>query len=168
VTRAYLMNAGQAYLQRFGGTRASLRRILDRKAKQRGQETFYTAQTVDLIDEVLDALERIGLINDAAFAAGRAASLQRKGASSRLVLHKLGAKGVKAAVADLALEALELDDVKQALTAARRLKLGPWRRIEPGTDFTDAEIAKLYRRGFQLAAIRAAQSRLRDTRNDSG
>lgn len=156
VSRTYLNNAAQSYLQRYATSRANLERILVRKARLRGQEAFFTPETRVLIIEVLDALERMELLDDKAFAAGRAVTLMRKGTSSALARQKLGLKGVNREVAASAIAGLDMQDGEQAMITARRLKLGPWRRTDPGRVFTPAEMGKLQRRGFSGAAIREA------------
>lgn len=156
VTRAYLLNAAQSYLQRYASSRANLQRILTRKARLRGQETYFSDATPALIAEVLDELERLALLDDAAFAAGRAGTLQRKGASRRHAQMSLAAKGVDPALAASAVEALGLSDREQALVAARRLRVGPWRRLGPDHVLTPQELARLCRRGFSPSVIRAA------------
>lgn len=156
VSRSYLINAAQSYLQRYATSRANLERVLVRKARLRGQEAFFTPQTRDLIIEVLDALERMELLDDKAFAAGSAGTLKRKGTSSALARQKLGLKGVNRELAASAIASLDMQDGEQAMITARRLKLGPWRRLDPGAAFTLAEMGKLQRRGFNSAAIREA------------
>ncbi len=156
VTRAYLINAAQSYLQRYATSRANLERVLVRKARLRGQEAFFTPETHGLIVDVLDALERMELLDDRAFAAGRAGTLQRKGTSNTLARLKLAAKGVTREVAASAVAGLDMKDGEQAMITARRLRLGPWRRTDPGPAFTPAEMGKLQRRGFGSAAIREA------------
>ena len=94
VSRTYLMNAAQSYLQRYATSRANLERVLVRKARLRGQDAFFTPETRDLVIEVLNALERMELLDDKAFATGSAATLKRKGTSSALARQKLGVKGV--------------------------------------------------------------------------
>ena len=156
VSRTYLINAAQSYLQRYATSRANLQRILLRKARLRGQEAFFTPEIQGLIVEVLDVLERMELLDDRAFAAGRAGTLQRKGTSTTLARQKLAAKGVPRDVAASAVAGLDMKDGEQAMITARRLKLGPWRRTDPGSAFTPAEMGKLQRRGFGSAAIRKA------------
>ncbi len=156
VTRSYLLNAAQSYLQRYASSRANLERILVRKARMRGKDTFFLPETRELIAEVLDALERMQLLDDKAFAAGRAGTLKRKGASAALARRTLAAKGVECETAAVAVAALDIRDGEQAMITARRLKLGPWRRTDPGPPFTPSEMGKLQRRGFSGAAIREA------------
>jgi regulatory protein len=162
VTASYLMNAAQYYLQRFSSTRANLKRVLTRKAKLRGQDEGFTAETSGLIEATLDRLEELKLLDDRAFAIGRAGTLKRKGASGSAARMALAAKGVPRDVASEALAQAELSEAEQVLITARRLKLGPWRRVAPSDDFDEKERAKLQRRGFSSSAMREALQRLRD------
>jgi regulatory protein len=162
ITASYLMNAAQYHLQRFSSTRANLKRVLTRKAKLRGQDEGFTAETPGLIEATLDRLEELKLLDDRAFAIGRAATLKRKGASGGAARMALAAKGVPRDVASEALAKAELSEGEQAFVTARRLKLGPWRRVDAAPEFDDRERAKLQRRGFSSAAMREALQRFHD------
>ncbi|MCP5843098.1 RecX family transcriptional regulator, partial [Klebsiella pneumoniae] len=69
-------------------------------------------------------------VDDERFAQARAASLRRKGQSGRAVAAKLAAKGVPR---DLAAQAGGEDEAAEraaVMIAARRKRIGPWRRAD--------------------------------------
>jgi regulatory protein len=57
--------------------------------------------------EVLESLQRTGLLDDRRFAEGRAASLARRGAGDALIRHDLTSAGVCSELVEKALQALE-------------------------------------------------------------
>lgn len=101
---------------------------------------------VDVAQRVLDRFEQVGLVDDAAFAAGWVRSRQAT-RGRRALAHELRAKGIGDDLAAQALDAIEGDDERQAAAelVARRL---------PATRGLDRDrrirrlVAMLARRGF--------------------
>ncbi len=73
------------------------------------------------------ALREAGLVDDSAFAAARARTLQRKGLSAGSARQKLAAKGVDREVVDAAITEAGFDETAQLLAAARRLRIAAFR-----------------------------------------
>ncbi len=158
VTARWMMNAAQYYLARYASTEANLAAVLARKARKRsGIEPDEAVRA--LIAQTVAKLAQSGLIDDRSFAGDRARSLKRKGLSAGRARAALGAKGVGRELAGEALAEAGFDEVEQAITAARRLRLGPWARLDGRERDPGKDIAKLARRGFSLGAIRAAFAR---------
>ena len=101
-TRALMgyVRSGLAYLDRYGGPRARVLRTLERRARRKELEGEEAAEMVAAAMAKLDALE---VMDDWAFAAGKAGALRRKGTSRRAAMAKLLNTGLDR---DLAAEAL--------------------------------------------------------------
>lgn len=161
-TADYLENAALHYLQRFASSAASLRRVLLRKvqlsAAEHGTDPEEGAR---MVDALVARYQAAGLLDDAAYAAGRARSLHRQGGSTRMIRAKLAAKGVgaaevAAAVEDLAEDAGGNPDLAACVALARRRGFGPFRRpalsarpVDPA-ERRMKELAALARAGFSF------------------
>jgi len=92
------------------------------------------------------------LLDDTAYARGRANSLHRSGASRRKIAGMLRQKGVGRDDTDAALAALadeyEDSDMVAACNYARRRRLGPYRLPEAREERRERDLAALARAGF--------------------
>ncbi len=152
-TRAQLHEAALRHLSRFATTEAGLVRVLDRRVQRWARAAAAEGQGIEQDVPVARADARLvaralvetGVIDDAAFAAARAARLVRAGRSRRATSAHLLAKGVPAGMAH---EALPGDDeLPSALAFARRRRIGPFR----GTADAEARVrdmGALARAGF--------------------
>jgi regulatory protein len=77
--------------------------------------------------------QKSGLLDDAAYAAGRVQSLHRRGGSLQAIRARLAAKGVAASDVAEAVSGLRAaapdPDLGAACAFARRRRLGPYRRV---------------------------------------
>ncbi|MBL6935821.1 MAG: RecX family transcriptional regulator [Alphaproteobacteria bacterium] len=137
-TAQYLENAALYHMERFSSSVANLRRIMmakvERSARFHGTDrTQGEAQVEDIIARFL----RSGLLDDEVYATARAASLRRRGSSSRAIHAKLAAKGVDKSVIQDALAAVEGEhpdaEFSAAVTFARRRRIGPFRHHRSAT-----------------------------------
>ncbi len=94
-------------------------------------------------ENALDTLARVGYVDDARFAANRAATLAARGLGDEAIRHDLDGSGVPAEAADAALAGLEPE-------AARA------RAIAERTGRTAKTAAQLARKGFSEESIEAA------------
>ncbi|HJU19148.1 MAG TPA: RecX family transcriptional regulator, partial [Stellaceae bacterium] len=95
------------YLERFASSAENLRRVLLRRARRRGvTDRERLREIAALIDALIARYVAAGLLDDAAYAAGRALSLQRRGHSRRAIRARLTQKGIAAADATAALAGL--------------------------------------------------------------
>ncbi len=146
------VRAALAYLERYGGPRARIERTLARRAGRKGLEAD-AAQAI--VAEAMARLDRMEVVDDGAFAAGKAQALRRRGASRRAALMKLRATGVDPDLAVQALAALDAASDAPERDAARRYaqrrRLGPW-RPDPNERAArrDRDIAALARQGFPV------------------
>ena len=163
-----LREAALLHLARFATTEAGLIRVLDRRverwarrAEAEGAEdvALQAAAARVQVREVARDLARAGAVDDTAFAEARARSLARSGRSRRAMAAHLGAKGVPAHIAAASLPPPE-QELAQALSYARRRRLGPFRPDAAAAPEQERrELASLARAGFPpgvaLRALRA-------------
>lgn len=154
ITPDYLQRAAMHYLERYAAPAAQLRRVLERKVvlscRHHGDEP---GRFSGLLDEVVARCVASGLVDDRRFAEARAASLRRRGQSTRAVAAKLAAKGV---TRDLASEASAVepeDELAAARIAAKRKRLGRWGKGDR-TINRQKDLAALARAGFSTAIAR--------------
>jgi regulatory protein len=137
------------YLERFASSAENLRRVLRRRVRRRTSDPEIARQAGTLIDELVERYRDSGLIDDAAYAAGRARNRLARGEPLRKIAAGLAAKGVDAEDRAAALAALRETmpdaDLAAACTFARRRRLGPFRRGPPDRQ---RELAVFARAGF--------------------
>ena len=157
ITRPRLQRITAHYLERYSTSVDNLRRLLARRvhraAAHHGDDP---AEGLQLVEDELERLQRIGLLNDGAYARGRARSLLRKGNGPRLVRVKLRQKGLAPELIDAALAEVEaeLDLDPQRLAAAlyaRKRRIGQWAR-PPRRPESDDERRQRRQRDLQRLA----------------
>jgi regulatory protein len=139
-----------AYLGRYASSADNLRGVLLRRARrQDGIDRDGVARAAAAIEALLARYRASGLLDDDAYAAGRAQSLARHGQSLVAIRARLRAKGVGPATVALAVAGLrdaEPDpDLAAACIFARRRRLGPYRR---GAADHARELGAFARAGF--------------------
>lgn len=155
ISAEYLQRAAMHYLERYAAPSAQLRRVLARKVniscRHHGQEPA----TFDaMLDEVVARCVASGLVDDERFAQARAATLRRKGRSSRAVAASLSAKGVPRDLAQEASSGSAEDEMAAALKTARLKRLGPWSRGDRAAS-RQKDLAAMARAGFAMTIARA-------------
>jgi regulatory protein len=135
------------YLARYSSSAENLRRVLIRRVRRHAPEAALLARAQ--IDAIVARYRESGLLDDAAYAAGRVTSLHRRGDSLRAIRARLAAKGVPAeVVAEAVLELRESaadPDIAAACAFARRRRLGPFCR---GAADRQRALAAFARAGF--------------------
>jgi regulatory protein len=161
VTAAYLERAALHYLERYGASSEMLRRVLVRKVKARCRLRAEDPEPhLALVEATVTRAQAGGLVNDAAFAAARAATLRRRGGSARRIAQALAAKGVEAEVVAEALagdaDAPPPEDAEAAaaFAYARRRRLGPYRAPDARAASRERDLAALARAGFAYGLAR--------------
>jgi regulatory protein len=173
IDRALLEKWALAYLERYASSAENLRRVLQRRVQRRtradgttdgGRDGEAARAAGALIDALVVRYRASGLIDDAAYAAGRARSGLARGRSMRRIAAGLAAKGVGAEDAAAAVAALGADGSDPELAAAcayaRRRRLGPFRRApfeegEGAEGDRQRELAAFARAGFGRHAAEA-------------
>ena len=165
VTAQYLENAALYYLGRFSAASGHLRQLLvrrvDRSAKAHDTDPIAGRE---MVDKLIARFLASGLLDDAAYAAGKAKSLRRRGASRNVIAQKLRAKSVAperiadavgAADAD-AIEDGEDAELLAAWRLARRKRIGPYRKNQDDrAELRMKDMAALARGGFSYAVARS-------------
>lgn len=148
-----LENAAVYYLQRFDTTARQLRRVLMRRVDKSVQ--FHDTdpeEGAEAVDHIVRKFIESGVVDDFRYATARAASLQRRGNSTRAIRSKLYEKGVSADVVDRVLEQMIEESGDPDLTAAKRLarrrRLGPYRDPSVRPERRDRDLAAMARAGF--------------------
>jgi regulatory protein len=154
-----LEKAALHYLGRYASSSANLRHVLMRKvtraARAHGGDP---AQGARLVDAIVARYLAAGLLDDAAYAAERAASLRRRGTSRHAIRGRLALKGVDSALIAATLARLDEEAGESELAAAaalaRRRRLGPYRAKAARAAFRQKDMAALARAGFGLGLAR--------------
>src|SRR6266571_6951794 len=119
VDRALIETWALRHLDRYASSAENLRRVLERRVRRRLGSADEAARAArDLIDALVVRYRTTGLLDDAAYAAGRARSGLARGRSLRRIAAGLAAKGVDAADAAAAVAALGDDATDPELAAA--------------------------------------------------
>ena len=156
-TPAHLRTVAEAYVQRFFGPAANLRRVLlrhvDRSVREHGTDRGASLREIELI---VGQFAESKLLDDRRFAELAARTLHGRGRPRQVIGMQLRAKGlgeadVGAALANLDTEALSDRDAAWAL--ARRRRLGPYRRIERKA-FREKDLQAIARAGFSFSLAR--------------
>ena len=167
MTQERLANIARYHLERFSTTAAHLRQVLmrriDRAIRAHGGDRGEMAAWADAL---IARLTASGALNDAQYAAAKAASLRRKGKAPARIRAALRAKGVSAgdaaAVTPNELHPADEDAaVAAALAYAKRRRLGPFRPKERLPDDRrerlarwQKDLAAMIRAGFAYEVVR--------------
>src|SRR5438552_4117706 len=132
IDRALIEKWALFYLERYASSAESLRLVLGRRVRRRvGDDDEAVRAAGALIEALVARYRATGLLDDAAYAAGRAKSGLARGRSLRRIAAGLAAKGVGAADAAAAVAALGDGgnaELAAACAFARRRHLGPSQR----------------------------------------
>jgi regulatory protein len=160
ITAQRLDNMALHYLGRFASSSANLKRVLMRKVS-RAAAAHDSDPVADekLVDDLIARYLRSGLIDDQAYAAQKAASLQRRGASRFGIKGKLRQKGLPGELIDQTIEGLEgqggaSSELAAACALVRRRRLGPYREKSKRAASRDKDLAALSRAGFGFDVAR--------------
>lgn len=157
VSAQSIENAAAHYLGRFAASSAHLRKVLmtkaDRSARHHNTDP---AEGAKLVDAVIAKFERLGFLNDAAFAEMRARSLHAQGTPERGIRFKLKQQGVGETEIAGALAALSEEEAVPNLDLAAAVRLAERRRLGPfglGDEEQrranrDRDLGRLARAGF--------------------
>lgn len=152
-TEAYLERVALWYLERYPGSTARVRATLDKRVRRSVAELGTDpAEGAEALEAVLAKLRRLGLLDDARFAASRVRVLRSRGKSARAIRAALARQGVDEGIIDAALEDGG-DELEAAGRFAKKRRLGPWRRDGAPSD-REKELAKLARAGFSFDVAR--------------
>ncbi len=136
ITPTYLHNSGLYYLERFSASKKHFITVMSRKAKRSCMH--HTDQNYDeciqMVHELADKFEKVGLLNDDLYTNGLVNSLRRKGKSEKAIISKMHVKGIDPEKTVNALKALDNDlfetpqeaELYAAMKLARKKRIGPF------------------------------------------
>lgn len=145
-----------AYVGRFATTRAKLSSYLKRKIAERGWAGGRPAE----IGAIVERLERLGYVDDAAFALAKSRALTGRGYGERRVRQALHAAGVGEEHSQQARDHASSGAVEAALRFAQRRRLGPFGTGGEGDDRAAREraLAAMIRAGHAFGLAKAILS----------
>jgi len=148
------------HLERYASSAENLHHVLQRRVRRRVGKDDDAVRAADaLIDALVLRYRTSGLLDDTAYAAGRAKSGVARGRSLRRIAAGLAAKGVGAADAATAMAALGDGAADPELAAAcafaRRRRLGPYRRDPDAAADRRRELAAFALAGFERRTAEA-------------
>ncbi|MFY9288649.1 MAG: regulatory protein RecX [Alphaproteobacteria bacterium] len=160
-----LANIALHYLGRYAASEASLRRVLRnrlRRATMRdpafAADTERQKQLHNAIETIIEKHRKLGILNDASYAAMKHDSLRRQGRSSRAIHQKLLIKGIDKRLIEETLKPYEEDHSERELGAAHKLakrkKLGPYAVGAIDNAKHTKHIAIMARAGFTFDTIK--------------
>jgi regulatory protein len=135
-----------AYVAKFATSRAKLAAFLRRKVRERG----WAGAGEPPVDDLVAKAARVGFVDDAAFALGKARSLTARGYGARRVSQALYAAGIGEADGEAARGHARDDAVEAALRFARRRRFGPFAAAAADPKDREKQLAAMLRAGHGL------------------
>ncbi len=164
-----LYQAALSYVARYATSRENLRRILWRRICRHAARTGTDApepESVDAeIDRILERLQAMGAVDDAAYAATQVRTLRNRGRSARAIRSRLQAKGLDAQAIDTAMASDQPDSEERAAAHryAQRRRLGPYGGDSQDTERRRRALAALCRAGFSYSVAQEVVDTLPDS-----
>lgn len=145
------------YVGRYATSRAKLATYLNRKIRERG---WAEGAPLPKLDELVADFDRLGYVDDVAFANGRARSLTQRGYGARRIAEDLRAKGIDERDGAEARELAASDSWLTADRFAKRKRIGPYAAQAASPDIQQKQLQAFLRagHGFDIAKafVRAA------------
>ena len=140
-----------AYVAKFATSRTKLAAYLTRKLRERGWDGAGEPPVKALVEKAA----RVGFVDDAAFALGKARSLTARGYGARRVSQALHAAGIDETDGEAARDHAREDAVEAALRFARRRRFGPFAAAAPDSKDQERQLAAMLRagHGFRLSKV---------------
>ncbi len=143
------------YLDRFAATTDKLKRhLFTKNYKAMAQHSQDEEKIHQMIEEVVNSLEKSGLMDDQQYADAKARSMSRQGKSTRHIRQKLHSLGLKEQQADHALDELSevegYTDVIGAAKYVRKRRFGPYKDENTREERRDKELSALLRNGYNF------------------
>jgi regulatory protein len=140
-----------AYVAKFATSRAKLATYLARKVRERGWAGAGEAPIATMVEKAA----RVGFVDDAAFALGKARSLTTRGYGERRVSQALHAAGIEDADGVAARTLAQESAVDAALRFARRRRMGPFAAKPADPAERQKQLAAMIRAGHGFALARS-------------
>jgi regulatory protein len=137
------------YVGRYATTGAKLKTYLARKVRERGWEG-----AAPDFEALVERFKSRGYIDDGAFAAARASSLQRRGYGEHRVAQALHAAGIGEEDAAEAKAQAREAALTSALRFAEKRRIGPFAAAEPDREGRQKAFAAMVRAGHPVDVVR--------------
>jgi regulatory protein len=131
INQMLINEMAKRYLERYDANARRVESLLARKIVRGLRAGWYEKIEPDelgaMIATTVATAERIGLIDDKAYAERRAAALSRRGKSASRIALDLRSRGLDADLTLAAIAETETTDAERARHLVQRKRLGPWR-----------------------------------------
>jgi regulatory protein len=138
------------YAGRYATTRAKLRAYLLRKVGERG----WSEETEPPVERMVERFAELGYVDDAAFAASRTASLQRRGYGERRIGQALKHAGIDEEDGREARRLSQEGAWEAALRFAERKRIGPFAAEPLDRPARERAFAAMVRAGHEIKHVR--------------
>ena len=135
-----------AYVGRFATSRAKLAAYLRRKVRERG----WSGAGEPPVELLADKAARLGFVDDAAFALGKAQSMSVRGFGARRISQALQAAGIGEADGEAARGHARSEAIESALRFAQRRRFGPFADAPADPRAREKQLAAMLRAGHSL------------------
>lgn len=146
---ARLEELALAYVARFATSAAKLERYLQRKLRERDWE----GEREPDVGRIIDKYQKLGYVNDVAYARAKSGSLLRRGYGPQRVDQALNHAGIVEEVRE-EVRGSPAAERHAALALARRRGFGPFGRVPLDRNKREKQLAAMLRAGHPLDSAR--------------
>ena len=154
VTVEEMRNFSFAYIERYAPSKQQLRTYLLKKYLKANLENIKKQDITDLIDIVLQDLEKSKFINDKFYSETKSRNLIQKGSSVNKIRNYLVTKGINDHYIKETIDKIKEDNVDQdffsGIKICKKKRIGPARVEDNRVLFYKKDIALLARNGFDF------------------
>ena len=154
VTVEEMRNFSFAYIERYAPSKQQLRTYLLKKYLKSNLENVKKQDITDLIDIVLQDLEKSKFINDKFYSESKSRSVILKGSSVNKIINYLVTKGINDRYIKETIDKIKEDNVDQdffsGIKICKKKRIGPARVEDNRVLFYKKDIALLARNGFDF------------------
>ena len=154
VTVDEMRNFSFAYIERYAPSKQQLRTYLLKKYLKANLENIKKQDITDLIDVVLQDLEKTKFINDKFYSESISRSLIQRGSSVNKIRNYLVTKGINDRYIKETIDKIKEDNVDQdffsGIKICKKKRIGPARVEDNRVLFYKKDIALLARNGFDF------------------
>ena len=155
ITPQRLKNIALYYLKRFDSSVENLRQVLRRRVLEYAyyHPEWNKDEAFAWIETILCDFERYGYLDDARYCELKVKNYKTAGKSARYIIGKLKQKGIGESIVETLLEEQGYDPFEQAISFARKKKIGPFRPLEQRPSFRQKDMGALLRAGFDYDTV---------------
>ena len=154
VTVEEMRNFSFAYIERYAPSKQQLRTYLLKKYLKANLENIKKQDITDLIDVVLQDLEKTKFINDKFYSESKSRNLIQKGSSVNKIRNYLMTKGINDRYIKETIDKIKEDnsdkDFFSGIKICKKKRIGPARVEDNRVLFYKKDIALLARNGFDF------------------